>query len=223
MWAASGRLHVQSVCVLVHTGWPGGKMASPTMNGPPPPSPPRWASNLRPRDEAPVHFQYAMLTMWWGTPPIPPGVYIRLSLGGLGSPPPAKEARYTNINAVIGRPAPSPPRAAVTQRTAGLGPRALSGMLLPTVNNPPRWNPCIYYHNTRTTRCEPPQATLRASNLRHPASGPLMIPLCYIEDIRKQPLKKTGHVHSSPGWWRYALGGVGRAKQRAAGVRCATP
>ena len=51
-----------------------------------------------------------------------------------------------------------------------------------------------------------------------PASGPLMIPLCYIEDIRKQPLKKkTGHVHSSPGWWRCALGGVGRAKQRAAG------
>ena len=31
-----------------------------------------------------------------------------------------------------------------------------------------------------------------------------MIPLCYIEDIRKQPLKKTGHVHSSPGWWRCA-------------------
>ena len=88
VWAAPGHLHVQSVCVLVHTGWPGGKMASPTMNGPPPPSPPRWASNLRPRDEAPVHFQYAMLTMWWGTPPIPPGVYIRLSLGGTRFSPP---------------------------------------------------------------------------------------------------------------------------------------
>ena len=24
LWAAPGRLHVQPVCVLVHTGWPGG-------------------------------------------------------------------------------------------------------------------------------------------------------------------------------------------------------
>ena len=37
---------------------------------------------------------------------------------------------HTNINTLIGRPAPSPPRAAETQRTAGPGPRALSGMLL---------------------------------------------------------------------------------------------
>ena len=173
------------VCRCVHQTWPGGKMASPTMIGPPPPSPPRWASNLRPRDETPVHFQYAMLPMWWETPPIPPAVGTWLSLGGHSVLPPAPEARYTNINTLIGRSAPSPPRAALTQRTAGLGPRALSGMLLPqspTANNPPRWNPSIYYHNTRTTHCEPPQATLRASNPRHPASGPLMIPLYYTED-----------------------------------------
>ena len=49
-------------------------------------------------------------------------------------------------------------------------------------NNPPIWNPSIYCHNTRTTHCEPPQATLRESNPRRPASGPLMIPLYYTED-----------------------------------------
>ena len=73
-------------------------MASPTMTGPPPPLPPRWASNLRPRDETPVHFQYAMLPMWWETPPIPPAVGTWLSLGGHSVLPPAPEARYTNIN-----------------------------------------------------------------------------------------------------------------------------
>ena len=173
------------VCRCVHQTWPGGKMASPTMIGPPPPWPPRRASNLRPRDETPMHFQYATLPMWWETPPTPPAVGTWQSLRGAIGSPPAPEARYTNINTLIGRPAPSPPRAAVTQRTAGLGPRALSGMLLPqspTANNPPRWNPSIYYHNTRTTHCEPPQATLRASNPRRPASGPLMIPLYYTED-----------------------------------------
>ena len=144
-------------------------MASPTMIGPPPPSPPRRASNLRPRDETPVHFQYATLPMWWETPPIPPAVGTWQSLGGALCSPPAPEARYTNINTLIGRPAPSPPRAAVTQRTAGMGPRALSGMLLPqspTANNPPRWNPSIYYHNTRLRA-----ATSHAPGIEPPPSG----------------------------------------------------
>ena len=183
------------VCRCVRQTWPGGKMASPTMIGPPPPAPPLRASNLRPRDETPVHFQYATLPMWWETPPIPPAVGIWHALGGAHASPPAPRARHTNINTLIGRPAPSPPRAAMTQRTAGPGPRALSGMLLPqtpTANNPPRWNPSIYCHNTRTTHCEPPQATLRESNPRRPASGPLMIPLYYTEDTRYLPLKTQG-------------------------------
>ena len=86
------------VCWCKRQAWPGGKMASPTMNGLPPPSPPRWASNLRPRDETPVHVRYAMLTMWWVTPPIPPDVCNWLSLGGdsVLPPPPRRPATPTS-------------------------------------------------------------------------------------------------------------------------------
>ena len=48
--------------------------------------------------------------------------------------------------------------------------------------NPPSWYPSIYCHHRRATHCEPPQATLRVSNLRRPAPGPLMIPLYYVDD-----------------------------------------
>ena len=94
--------------------------------GPPPPSPPWRASNLRPRGDAPVHYQYA--TYRCGEKP---HHYHQLQVTGNPwggwryTPPP-----HTNINTLIGRPGPSPPRAAKTQRTAGPGPRALSGMLL---------------------------------------------------------------------------------------------
>ena len=52
------------VCWCVCHMWPGGKKGIPKMMGPPPPSPALRASNLRPRDETPVHFQYATLSMW---------------------------------------------------------------------------------------------------------------------------------------------------------------
>ena len=52
------------VCWCVCQMWPGGKMDNQKMMGPPPPSPPLRASNLRPRDETPVHFQCATLSMW---------------------------------------------------------------------------------------------------------------------------------------------------------------
>ena len=184
MRAAPGRLHVRSLCMLVYTssvawqqnGQPNDERAASsvasTVGIEPTPRvtrPPCTSSMLCCRCGGNPHPNHQLSVsgyLWRGT---------RFS-------PPATEARYTNINALIGRPAPSPPRATVTQRTAGLGPRALSGMLLPIAKNPPRWNPSFYYHNIRTTRCEPPQATLRASIPRHPASGPLMIPLCYTKD-----------------------------------------
>ena len=173
------------VCRCVHQTWPGGKMASPTMIGPPPPSPPRRASNLRPCDETPVHFQYATLPMWWETPPIPPAVGTWQSLGGgtRFSPRPrgtlhqhqhAHRAACAVASTSRGDAAHCEAGPPCTFRYAPPS--------FPTANNPPRWIPSIYYHNTRTTHCEPPQATLRASNPGRPASGPLMIPLYYTED-----------------------------------------
>ena len=65
------------------------KFTNPKMMGPPPPSPPQRASNLRPRDETPVHYQYATLSMWCETPPLPPAAGDRQTLGGLTKHPPA--------------------------------------------------------------------------------------------------------------------------------------
>ena len=59
-------------------------------------------------------------------------LWNRQTLGGKRN---TRNQPHTNINTLIGRPAPSPPRATKTQLTAGPGPRALSGML-PSLHRP---------------------------------------------------------------------------------------
>ena len=96
--ATPGRACGEHLCMGAQQAYPGNAMKSDwakikrglveTINGtrglvgPPPPSPPQRASNLRPRDETPVHFQYAISSMCYETSLKPPIMGDGQNLGG---------------------------------------------------------------------------------------------------------------------------------------------